>query len=126
MVAQKHTKSRPPKKIRIALNAAQDKALQDKLFEVNDRVLQNITSEVRHGLESLETEGQAAHGALAAGELPVISTQDFIAFTSSVKLWAREIFHMADTLEKSGVEELNRFMEKQALEKSKERFGVKQ
>lgn len=35
--------------------------------------------------------------ALAAGELPVVSTQDFLEFTSSVKLWAREIYEMADS-----------------------------
>ena len=125
-VAKQHTKSRPNKKDRLALNAAQEKALQAKLLEINDRVCENFIFEVRRGTKSVEDERETALAAVAAGDVSVISTQDFLDFTGSAKAWAREIYDMMDVLEKSGVEEINRFTEKQAAEKSRGRFGVKQ
>lgn len=93
---------------------------------MNDRVVQNIISEIRRGLEPLEDGRDAARAAVTAGELPITSTQDFLDFTRSLKSFAREVHDMADSLEKSGMEELNTFMAKQALEKRKGRFGMKQ
>ena len=94
----------------------------EKLFHVNDRVVQNIISEVQRGLQPLEDGRDAARAAVTAGELPEFSTQDFLELTRSVKLFAREVHDMAESLEQSGMEELNRFMAKQALEKRKGRF----